>query len=91
MKRPLVLLWLIGFFGAAAGEVYSMTWPEQDAKCLEVTRNRKLPMKLKTRGKPKRARWEQVDRVLTATPWHLNSELLAVPRDVDASRDGMRT
>ena len=65
MKRPLVLLWLIGFFGAAAGEVYSMTWPEQDAKCLEVTRNRKLPMKLKTRGKPKRARWEQVDKVLT--------------------------
>ena len=65
MKRPLVLLWLIGFFGAATGEVHSMTWPEQDAQCLEVFRSRKLPMKLKTRGKPKRARWEQVDRVLT--------------------------
>ncbi len=42
-----------------------MTWPEQDAQCLEVSRNRKLPVKLKTRGKPKRAQWEQVDRVLT--------------------------
>ncbi|MDA2924081.1 hypothetical protein MYX65_05390 [Acidobacteria bacterium AH-259-L09] len=33
--------------------------------CSAALRELKLPVKLKTRGKPRRARWEQVDKMLT--------------------------
>ena len=59
------VLGFISLYGMWVERVYSMPWPEQDVRCVEVLNKQKLPVKLKTRGKPKRARWEQVDRVLT--------------------------
>lgn len=59
------ILGFISLYGMGMEKVYSMPWPEQDLRCIEVSKKQKLPVKLKTRGKPKRARWEQVDRVLT--------------------------
>lgn len=42
------------------------TSPAVEAEaCQQVARQLELPVKVKTRGKPKRVRWEKVDEVLT--------------------------
>ena len=42
-------------------------WPASSAgeQCSVIARELKLPAKLKTRGKPHRARWEKVDEVIS--------------------------
>ena len=54
MKRAFVLILLGAFLCSGLGG--------QD--CESVARRGKLPAKLKTRRKPSRARWEQVDKVM---------------------------
>ena len=68
-KLPLLLLcalcfsvvWLTGAQDALADE---------DETCVAASAKLKFPVKLKTRGKPRRVKWEQLDRVLTdLTEW----------------------
>lgn len=55
MRRILLLVLVMGFasFGLASD------------RCGSIGHDLKLPVKLKTRGRPVRARWEQVDKVVT--------------------------
>jgi hypothetical protein len=65
MKGPSAFLWAAGFCGLILGEAQDVSLPQREDQCLMVLKNRKLPVKLETRGKPRRAKWEQVDQVLT--------------------------
>ena len=60
MKRSLVYLWC----GLLALALVQMTpFLHGQEACETVLKEKKLPVKFKTRGQ--RARWEQVDEVLT--------------------------
>lgn len=63
MRWMYVLLFLLSFYTPA---------PAID--CQSVSLDLKLPLKLKTRGKPSRARWEQVDKVMTSLHQRLKGE-----------------
>ena len=56
-------LWLLGTLGTP---ILGQNAPPttQSQPCLSVLQERKLPIKLKTRGPVQTARWEQVDEVL---------------------------
>ena len=55
------VVWLTGAQDALADE---------DETCVAASAKLKFPVKLKTRGKPRRVKWEQLDRVLTdLTEW----------------------
>ena len=62
MKRILAYLWC-GFFALALAQIAPILHGQE--RCATVLREKKLPVNLKTRGSPQRARWEQVDEVLT--------------------------
>ncbi len=46
--------------------VLSLAPPVRASSCAEVLADLQLPFKLKTRGKPSAARWEQVEKTLTS-------------------------
>jgi len=78
MKRTVAYLWC-GFLALALAQIAPFLHGQD--RCSTVLREKKLPVKFKTRGSPQRARWEQVDQVLTdlskdlrGTPCELNFE-----------------
>ncbi len=62
MKRTLAYLWC-GFLALVLAQIAPFLHGQE--RCATVLREKKLPVKFKTRGSPQRARWEQVDEVLT--------------------------
>lgn len=63
MKRGWVFASLLGFCCLVPSEETCFLQGEEPRSA--ALRELKLPVKLKTRGKPRRAKWEQVDKVLT--------------------------
>ena len=72
MKRTLAYLWC-GFLALALAQIAPFLHGQEG--CATVLREKKLPVKFKTRGSPQRARWEQVDEVLTG----LSEDLRGMP------------
>ena len=70
MKRTLAYLWC-GFLALALVQIAPFLHGQET--CATVLKERKLPVKFKTRGQ--RARWEQVDEVLTG----LSDDLRGMP------------
>ena len=68
MKRTLAYLWC-GCLALALAQIAPFLHGQEG--CVTVLREKKLPVNLKTRRSPQRARWEQVDEVLTG----LNEDL----------------
>lgn len=64
MKRTLTYLWS-GLLLLTLTDLPPFLCAYAQVTCVEVLRERKLPVKFKTRGSLKMARWEQVDEVLT--------------------------
>ncbi len=62
MKRTLAYLWC-GCLVLALAQIAPFLHGQES--CATVLREKSLPVNLKTRGSPQRARWEQVDEVLT--------------------------
>ncbi len=62
MKRTLAYFWC-GFLALALAQIAPFLHGQES--CATVLREKSLPVKFKTRGSPQRARWEQVDEVLT--------------------------
>ena len=55
-------VWLMFLALALCGEMGSV---HGEGTCTAVIKELNLPVKLKTRGKPRRARWEQVDGIIS--------------------------
>ncbi len=63
MKGKWIYLFWCGFWGLALAQIAPFLHGQET--CATVLREKKLPVKFKTRGSLQRARWEQVDEVLT--------------------------
>ena len=63
MKRTVAFIFWWGFCGLALAQVSSS--PHGQEACATVLEGKDLPTKFKTRGPLQRARWEQIDEVLT--------------------------
>ncbi len=63
MKRTVVFLFWLSFCGLALAQFSSLTHGQE--ACAAVLEGKDLPTKFKTRGPLQRARWEQIDEVLT--------------------------
>ena len=64
MRNPWTLLLLVGYLMVPVWAQPGPAGASQEA-CTRLLQQNKLPLELKTRGRPRRARWEQIDRVLT--------------------------
>jgi len=73
MKRTLAYLWC-GFLALALAQIAPFLHGQET--CATVLKEKKLPVKFKTRGQ--RARWEQVDEVLTG----LSEDLRGMPCEI---------
>ena len=62
MRGKWIVVSLVSVFGLLPGGRFADMYGE--SACSALSREMKLPVKLKTRGKPRRARWEQIDKVL---------------------------
>ncbi len=73
LKGRWVYLCWCGFVALALAQIAPFLHGQE--RCATVLREKKLPVKFKTRGSPQRARWEQVDEVLTG----LSEDLRGMP------------
>jgi len=63
MKRTIAVTFLLGFCGLALAQ--DSSFPHGQEACVTVLEGKSFPTKFKTRGPLQRARWEQIDEVLT--------------------------
>ena len=63
MKQTVAFIFWLSFCGLALAQVSSV--PDGQEACTTVLEEENLPTKFKTRGPLQRARWEQIDEVLT--------------------------